>query len=185
MFDTWERDEREGRMHELFVSGESFGLGPEDVLVSVLHEATHVVNRVKGIEDVTRGGQYHNRKFADAATRWGLEWAHDGGPSENQGYSDVTLSELGRISWADELILLDEQLKATASIKRGELVKMKPDDPKDPRWTLAPTLTLVPEAKAPRRQRNQYRCDCADVRMYSDDFARCQPSCASCGQPFS
>jgi hypothetical protein len=183
MFDTWERDEQEGRMHELFVSGESFGLGAEDVLISILHEATHVVNRVKGVEDVTRGGQYHNRKFASSAARWGLEWAHQGSPSDNQGFSDVTLSELGRIFWADELAALDEQVRAAASIKRGELVKMKPEDPKDPRWTLKPVETLAP-VKTTRRQRNTYTCGCADVRMFADDFARCQPSCASCGHAF-
>lgn len=187
-FDTWARDEAEGRMHELFVSGESFGIGAEDVLISVLHEATHVVNFLQGKQDTTRGGQYHSRQFLKAATRFGLEWAHEGGPSDNQGFSDVTLSDFGRIFWADELAQLELQIKATASIKAGRLVKLHPDDPKDPRWVVEPVDAEPAEqpAKAPKRTRREYRCGCGfTVRMYPDDLELSGPTCGKCDQAFA
>jgi hypothetical protein len=96
----------------------------------------------------------------------------------------VSLSEFGRVFWADELAALEPAIKAAATI-RLPLVKLHPDDPKDPRWVLdtAGTPEAAPVAK--RRTRGEYRCGCATIRMFADDFERCDPRCSACGSPFA
>jgi hypothetical protein len=42
------------------------------VIDTILHECIHLYCRVKGIEEVSNGGRYHNKKFAEIATRIGL-----------------------------------------------------------------------------------------------------------------
>jgi nitrogen fixation protein len=44
----------------------------ENVLATLLHEMIHQHNAVNGIQDVSRGGHYHNRKFKESAEQRGL-----------------------------------------------------------------------------------------------------------------
>lgn len=59
-------------MAELFVGGEGLALGSEAVLATLLHEATHGVAHVRGVKDTSRGGRYHNKRFAALGEELGL-----------------------------------------------------------------------------------------------------------------
>ncbi|WP_198950223.1 hypothetical protein [Kineosporia sp. A_224] len=58
---------------EVFVGGEGLALGAVEVLGTLLHEATHALAHVRGIQDTSRQGRYHSRKFRDLAQEMGLE----------------------------------------------------------------------------------------------------------------
>ena len=58
---------------EVFVGGEGLALGAVDVLGTLLHEATHALAHVRGVQDTSRQGRYHNRRFRDLAEEIGLD----------------------------------------------------------------------------------------------------------------
>jgi hypothetical protein len=62
--------------HEVLVGGEGLQRGPVDVLGTLLHEATHGLAQARGVQDTSRQGRYHNRRYATLAGELGLEVAH-------------------------------------------------------------------------------------------------------------
>ncbi len=60
---------------EVLVGGEGLARGPVEVLGTLLHEAAHGLAHARRIRDVSRGGRYHNRRYATLARELGLEAA--------------------------------------------------------------------------------------------------------------
>jgi hypothetical protein len=52
---------------ELFVGGEGLAAGPVEVLGTLLHEAAHGLAATRRIQDTSRQGRYHNRRYATLA----------------------------------------------------------------------------------------------------------------------
>jgi hypothetical protein len=59
--------------HEVLVGGEGLQRGPLDVLGTLLHEAAHGLAQARSIQDTSRQGRYHNRRYATLAAELGLE----------------------------------------------------------------------------------------------------------------
>ena len=59
--------------HEVLVGGEGLHRGPVDVLGTLLHEAAHGLAQARSIQDTSRQGRYHNRRYATLAPELGLE----------------------------------------------------------------------------------------------------------------
>jgi hypothetical protein len=57
---------------ELFVGGEGLAAGPVEVLGTLLHEAAHGLAATRGVQDTSRQGRYHNRRYATLAGELGL-----------------------------------------------------------------------------------------------------------------
>jgi len=57
---------------ELFVGGEGLAAGPVEVLGTLLHEAAHGLAATRRIQDTSRQGRYHNRRYAALAGELGL-----------------------------------------------------------------------------------------------------------------
>lgn len=57
---------------EVLLAGEALHLKPDEVFEVLLHEAAHGLNAARGIKDTSRGGRYHNARFASAAREVGL-----------------------------------------------------------------------------------------------------------------
>jgi hypothetical protein len=79
------------QLGEMFIAGETLSRGPLETLVTILHEATHVLAAVRGIKDTSRQGRWHNQRFLSIAQELGLEYAKDKADPKI-GYSEVTLS---------------------------------------------------------------------------------------------
>ncbi len=60
---------------EVMVSGEGLGRRPVEVLGTLLHEAAHALAHVRGVQDTSRQGRYHNRRYAALAAELGLDVA--------------------------------------------------------------------------------------------------------------
>ncbi len=57
---------------ELFVGGEGLAAGPVEVLGTLLHEAAHGLAAARGVQDTSRQGRYHNRRYVALAGELGL-----------------------------------------------------------------------------------------------------------------
>ncbi|MGI8685704.1 MAG: DUF6166 domain-containing protein, partial [Acidimicrobiales bacterium] len=52
---------------EVLLAGEALHLPADKVFEVLLHEAAHGLNAARGIKDTSRGGRYHNQRYAEAA----------------------------------------------------------------------------------------------------------------------
>jgi hypothetical protein len=64
-------------VHEVLIGGEGLERGPRDVLATLLHEGAHAIAAVRGIEDTSRQGHYHNASFKRIAEEVGLDVERD------------------------------------------------------------------------------------------------------------
>lgn len=71
---TWKR--KDDWRHELNLGAETLDRPIEDVVTTMLHEMVHLYNIAHGVQDCSRGGAYHNRRFQDEAERRGLHIEH-------------------------------------------------------------------------------------------------------------
>ncbi len=71
----WQRAAGGEDLSEVMVSGEGLARDPVEVLATLLHEAAHAVAHVRDIQDTSRQGRYHNKRFAEIADQLGLQVA--------------------------------------------------------------------------------------------------------------
>jgi hypothetical protein len=95
-------------VHEVFLNAAFDSPDPsitvaEDVLVTLAHEGCHAFADANGIKDVSRGGSYHNRRFAEIALQIGLEIE----PDEQIGHRTPRLSAWACVEYADLVDKLD------------------------------------------------------------------------------
>lgn len=107
---TWKR--KDDWRHELNLGAETLNRPIEEVVSTVMHEMVHLYNIAHGVQDCSRGGTYHNKKFRDEAQRRGLVIEHHPTygwtitrPSEElidyiitQGWNDIAINR-GRGIW--------------------------------------------------------------------------------------
>lgn len=78
-----------GQRSELLVGGEGLALGPKELLNTLLHEAAHGLGWARGVQNTSRGGRYHNRRYKALAEEMGLGVAQVG----SVGWSGTTVLE--------------------------------------------------------------------------------------------
>lgn len=71
------KDNTETSYHEINIVAEYLNRDPTEVVASLLHEMAHLYNMQQGVQDVSRGGQYHNTHFKFAAETHGLTCEHN------------------------------------------------------------------------------------------------------------
>ena len=85
--DTW--ISKNGASHEINLGAGTLARPIEEVVATLLHEMVHYWNFVNGIQDCSRGGTYHNKKFKESAEAHGLLIEH----SDKYGWSHTSPSE--------------------------------------------------------------------------------------------
>jgi curved DNA-binding protein CbpA len=88
---------------EIMVSGEGLRRGARSVLATLLHEATHAISAARGIQDTSRQGRYHNRRFKTQAEELGITVEHD----QRLGWSYTTLPAHTAHDYATQIINLE------------------------------------------------------------------------------
>jgi hypothetical protein len=91
---------------EVLVSGEGLRRGARDVLATLMHEAAHGVANTRQIQDTSRQGRWHNRRFATLAQELGLKVTQD----PKTGWSQTHLTEQLATRYADQLTGLSSAL---------------------------------------------------------------------------
>lgn len=137
----WKDSSQDGRLSEIFVSGECLAKGPEKVLETLIHEAAHNLARARDAQDTSRQGRYHNKVFAGLAEEMGLLR-----PEVNdkvRGTSACTITEETKERYAKQLELLAEACALSIDGKGGEHLKPPPK----------PSSTV------------KVGCDCTDARV--------------------
>lgn len=99
---------------EIVINADYLDRDPEDLLTTGLHEAAHAFAAANEIQDTSRGGRYHNRRFAEIAEKIGLEVRAD----LSIGCITPGLSEVGRCRYAD---LLPELHRALGLVRVRDL----------------------------------------------------------------
>lgn len=64
---TWKRKGED--RHELNISADWLNRPIEHIVATMIHEMVHLLNIQNDIQDCSRGGSYHNRKFKDEAEK--------------------------------------------------------------------------------------------------------------------
>jgi hypothetical protein len=85
--------------HEVLVGGEGLQRGPVDVLGTLLHEAAHGLAQARDVQDTSRQGRHHNRRYATLARELGLEVTS----VQSIGWSATTVPESTAAAYADQL----------------------------------------------------------------------------------
>jgi hypothetical protein len=98
--------------HEVLVGGEGLHRGPLEVLGTLLHEAAHGLAQARSMQDTSRQGRYHNRRYATLARELGLEVAS----VKPIGWSATTLPEPTAAGYAGQL----EELQAALVLWRRQ-----------------------------------------------------------------
>lgn len=96
----------DAEVHELFVGGEGLQRGGRAVMGTLLHEAAHGAAQVRNIQDTSRQGRYHNRKFKALGEEFGLVIEEAG----NIGWSATTVPETTAARYARVIAGIDAAL---------------------------------------------------------------------------
>jgi hypothetical protein len=143
--------------HEVLVGGEGLQRGPTDVLGTLLHEAAHGLAQARGVQDTSRQGRYHNRRYATLAGELGLEVAS----VQPIGWSATTVPEHTAAAYAGQL----ENLAAALVLWRRQELRSGPGP----------------------RSRNLLAATCGcgrRIRVAKATLAEAPILCAACQQPF-
>jgi archaellin len=115
--DSWKIQEEGAtiKRHELFLASEALAKGPFQVLQTMVHEAAHTLSRVRGVQDTSRQGRWHNAQFRSAAEEMGL--AHKGTTADKtHGFAFVTLTESTKARYADLIEELGREIRLTGHL---------------------------------------------------------------------
>jgi hypothetical protein len=143
--------------HEVLVGGEGLQRGPTEVLGTLLHEAAHGLAQASGVQDTSRGGRYHNRRYAQLARELGLEVA----TVKPIGWSATTIPDHTAAVYTSQL----EELQAALVLWRRQ----------EHRIGTGP------------RARNLLAADCGygrRIRVAKATLADAPILCGACQQPF-
>jgi hypothetical protein len=143
--------------HEVLVGGEGLQRGPLEVLGTLLHEAAHGLAQARSIQDTSRQGRYHNRRYATLAGELGLAVAS----VKPIGWSATTVPDATAVASAGPL----EDLAAALVLWRRQEHRSGADP----------------------RSRNLLAATCScgrRIRVAKTTLAEAPILCSLCAQPF-
>jgi hypothetical protein len=143
--------------HEVLIGGEGLHRGPLEVLGTLLHEAAHGLAQARSIQDTSRQGRYHNRRYATLARELGLEVA----TVKPIGWSATTVPEPTAAGYAGQL----EELQTALVLWRRQEHRIGPG-------TRSRNLLAV-------------ACGCGRrIRVAKATLTEASILCGACQQPF-
>lgn len=85
---AWQNGAKEGGFYEINLCAEYLNRPYEETCGTLLHEMVHLQNLQDGVQDTSRSGTYHNKKFKETAEAHGLIVEK----GEKYGWHKTTLS---------------------------------------------------------------------------------------------
>lgn len=74
---VWAFENGENRLFEINLSAEFLDQGFYETMDTLLHEMVHLYFQINNIQEVSRKGQYHNKKFKQKVLELGYEYTSD------------------------------------------------------------------------------------------------------------
>ncbi|MFJ3877165.1 hypothetical protein ACIPW5_06880 [Streptomyces sp. NPDC090077] len=110
----WKAVKGDETHHEVFVTAESLRQGSAVTMEILVHEATHGVNVVRGIDDCSVS-QYHNKHFKAVALELGMVCTTTVGEKDKKkyGFAFPVSGEEAKEAYADQIAALDKAIQAT------------------------------------------------------------------------
>lgn len=99
---VWQRPD--GSTYELNIAAEVLNYPIEETLDTMIHEMVHLYCREKGIQEVSRGGKYHNGRFKAEAEKRGLTCYKYGQYGWNTKAGDNLIEYALEKGWSEILI---------------------------------------------------------------------------------
>jgi hypothetical protein len=143
---------------EVLVGGEGLRRGAVDVLGTLLHEAVHGLAHARGVQDTSRQGRFHNRRYAALARELGLDVVQ----VEGIGWSGTSVPPATADAYDQALDVLGAALTLW---RRAELAR----------------------PAGPERPRSSVACVCAcerRIRVSRSTLEAAPILCGACGQAF-
>lgn len=154
---AWSASKGKGKLPELFVGGEGFKRGARDVLGTLIHEAAHGLADARKIQDTSRQGRYHNKKFKALGEEMGLVITKTG----NIGWSGTEVPDATAKKYAKVIRDLD---KAMTFYRSGQA-----------RGRRKPKKTQPPAT-----------CGCdRKIRVAPSTLEKAPITCGACGENFA
>jgi hypothetical protein len=145
---------------EIMISGEGLRRDALSVLGTLLHEAAHALAAARGIQDTSRQGRYHNKKYKTCAEELGITAEHD----QRIGWSITTVPD-------DTAAAYERQLAALAIA----MTLWRIDEHNDPTGTTRRNTNLTAAV-----------CPCGrSIRAAASTLAEAPVICGACAGTFT
>lgn len=146
---------------EVLIGGEGLRRGGVETMGTLLHEAAHALATARGIQDTSREGRYHNKKFVALATELGLVTEEQG----TRGWASTTIPGPTAKRWRKVVQALDKAI--AKSFRLGEPTGAK-------KKAGSRMLKAECECETPRK-----------IRIALAVFEVADITCGECCEPFS
>src|SRR5690554_5393873 len=70
--EIWGDKEGKYKMYEINLTPEFLDLNFHETMDTLMHEMVHLYNIINNVQDVSRGGTYHNKKFKEESEKRGF-----------------------------------------------------------------------------------------------------------------
>ncbi|KFM93058.1 SprT-like domain-containing protein [Paenibacillus macerans] len=88
----WLDSEGKIQLYEINIAAEYLNNDFYETMDTMLHEMVHLYNKIRGVQDVSRGGQYHNKRFRDECLRRGFYYPSNE-PDKKLGWSFAKITD--------------------------------------------------------------------------------------------
>ncbi|GIP08855.1 hypothetical protein J1TS5_10250 [Paenibacillus macerans] len=88
----WLDSEGKIQLYEINIAAEYLNIDLYETMDTMLHEMVHLYNKIHGVQDVSRGGQYHNKRFRDECLRRGFYYVFSE-PDKKLGWSFAKITD--------------------------------------------------------------------------------------------
>lgn len=75
--EVWQDGQRKKQYHEINIAAESLDRPIANTIATLVHEMVHYYCNEQNIQDTSRGGSYHNKRFKEEAEKRGLSIDYD------------------------------------------------------------------------------------------------------------
>lgn len=154
--------------YEMNIAAEAVGQELEKIMDTLLHEMVHLYCRENGIQEVSRGGTYHNGKFKELAEKVGLVCVEAGKYGWNtQGHGNDRLTEYALAKGWNEIKIGRESAPSYLWVPPTQGTKEQGQGPK-PERTSSTYKLQCPKCKCSVRATKQglrIKCMACDEEM--------------------
>lgn len=187
------------RRHEVLISAEGLNRSPRQVFRTLLHESVHASCCVRGLQDTSRGGSYHNGTFAAEAEAFGCQVCKDARighttPDITDEAAEEYAETIAHIEGALLLFRSDDMEAFEEAVRVATMFALIIGHMVDPRMLalVGTAHRLVPAAPRRRttvgvsgRNPSKASCGCRSIRVQESVLALGPITCGACGEEFT